>query len=60
MKISRSTKQLIANLKAEASASITNLVIVKARIGEHPGTKTATRELAKAIELLEKWKRQTI
>ena len=55
MKVARSTKERIADIKAAASTPKSDLLRLLARLEEHSGTKRICRQLGQVIGKLETW-----
>lgn len=55
MRVSRSTRERVANIKAESNHVKQQLFLMRARLEEHSGTKRIADKLSKIIDKLEEW-----
>ena len=57
MRVSKSTRERIAHIKTEAHEIKGKLMIIKARLDEHCGTKRTAERLARIIDQLDQWQK---
>lgn len=57
MRVSKSTRERVAHIKAESNQVKQQLLLLRARLDEHSGTKRISEKLTKVIDRLEEWQR---
>jgi len=57
MRVSRSTKQKVADITADLNQARQQMYMAKVRLEEHSGTKRKADKLGKLIEKFEDWLR---